>query len=73
MILDFNKSYNPPCVFSSFTTCPVPTSQNTLPIKIKAGEKIIMEYHLVVSMNKILYIKLIKLYKPNVEKRIFEI
>ena len=39
VILDFNKSYNPPCVFSSFTTCPVPTSQNTLPIKIKAGEK----------------------------------
>ncbi|MDP7195486.1 MAG: DUF1684 domain-containing protein, partial [SAR202 cluster bacterium] len=39
VILDFNKSYNPPCVFSSFTTCPVQTSQNTLPIKIKAGEK----------------------------------
>jgi hypothetical protein len=32
-----------------------------------------MESHLVVSMNKILYIKLIKLYKPNVKKRIFEI
>ena len=39
VILDFNKSYNPPCVFSSFTTCPVPTAQNILPIKIQAGEK----------------------------------
>lgn len=39
VVLDFNKAYNPPCVFSSFTTCPIPSSQNVLPIKIKAGEK----------------------------------
>ena len=38
-ILDFNKSYNPPCVFSPFATCPLPPKQNKLPIEIEAGEK----------------------------------
>jgi uncharacterized protein (DUF1684 family) len=38
-VIDFNKSYNPPCAFSEFSTCPIPTKANTLPIKIKAGEK----------------------------------
>jgi uncharacterized protein (DUF1684 family) len=37
--IDFNKSYNPPCAFSAFSTCPIPTKANTLPIPIKAGEK----------------------------------
>lgn len=39
VIIDFNKSYNPPCVFTEFATCPLPPSQNKLPIKITAGEK----------------------------------
>ncbi|MBI94740.1 MAG: hypothetical protein CMB94_00020 [Flammeovirgaceae bacterium] len=39
VIIDFNKSLNPPCVFSIFTTCPVPRKENKLPIKISAGEK----------------------------------
>jgi uncharacterized protein (DUF1684 family) len=39
--LDFNKSYNPPCVFTQFATCPLPPSQNRLPIKITAGEKMV--------------------------------
>ena len=38
-VIDFNKSYNPPCAFSEFSTCPIPTKANTLPIKVKAGEK----------------------------------
>ncbi|MEL7834742.1 DUF1684 domain-containing protein [Fodinibius sp. Rm-B-1B1-1] len=37
--LDFNKSYNPPCVFTEFATCPLPPAQNRLPIAIPAGEK----------------------------------
>jgi uncharacterized protein len=39
VILDFNKAYNPPCVFSPYATCPMPPSQNRLPIRIEAGEK----------------------------------
>jgi uncharacterized protein len=37
--LDFNRSYNPPCAFSEFTTCPLPPKQNILPVRIEAGEK----------------------------------
>jgi uncharacterized protein len=38
-IVDFNKSYNPPCVFTPYATCPLPPPQNRLPIRIEAGEK----------------------------------
>jgi uncharacterized protein (DUF1684 family) len=38
-VLDFNIAYNPPCAFNPYTTCPIPLSENTLPIKILAGEK----------------------------------
>lgn len=37
--IDFNMSYNPPCVFSPYATCPLPPEQNVLDIKILAGEK----------------------------------
>ncbi|MEP2024331.1 MAG: DUF1684 domain-containing protein [Reichenbachiella sp.] len=37
--IDFNRLYNPPCVYSEFTTCPLPPAQNVLPIEILAGEK----------------------------------
>lgn len=37
--IDFNKTYNPPCAFSEFTTCPLPPKQNVLTTKIEAGEK----------------------------------
>ncbi len=37
--LDFNRAYNPPCAFTSFATCPLPTAQNRLTIEIPAGEK----------------------------------
>lgn len=38
--LDFNKAYNPPCVFTDFATCPLPPAQNRLDLKVTAGEKI---------------------------------
>ncbi len=39
VILDFNRSYNPPCVFSDYATCPVPLPENRLKVRIPAGEK----------------------------------
>ncbi len=39
IILDFNKAYNPPCAFTAFATCPLPSAINKLPIEINAGEK----------------------------------
>ena len=37
--LDFNKSYNPPCTFTPYATCPLPPKENTLPFPVEAGEK----------------------------------
>ena len=37
-ILDFNKSYNPPCAFSPYATCPLPPPENRLPFAVTAGE-----------------------------------
>jgi len=39
VVLDFNKAYNPPCVFSPFATCPLPPKRNGLAVRIEAGEK----------------------------------
>ncbi|HJV91183.1 MAG TPA: DUF1684 domain-containing protein [Holophagaceae bacterium] len=39
VILDFNQSYNPPCAFTRFATCPLPPPQNVMKIAIRAGEK----------------------------------
>lgn len=39
VIVDFNKAYNPPCVFTPYATCPLPPAQNRLPVRIEAGEK----------------------------------
>ena len=36
--LDFNKAYNPPCVFTPFATCPLPLARNRLNIPIPVGE-----------------------------------
>lgn len=38
VVIDFNKAYNPPCAFTPFSTCPLPTPGNRLPIEIRAGE-----------------------------------
>jgi uncharacterized protein (DUF1684 family) len=39
VVVDFNKSYNPPCAFTEFATCPLPPKQNVLNVAITAGEK----------------------------------
>ena len=39
LLLDFNKSVNPPCAFTHFATCPLPLPENVLPFEISAGEK----------------------------------
>jgi uncharacterized protein (DUF1684 family) len=36
--LDFNKAYNPPCVFTPWATCPLPPPGNRLPVAVEAGE-----------------------------------
>ena len=40
--IDFNRAYNPPCAYNPHTTCPMPTKENRLEIRIEAGEK---NYH----------------------------
>ncbi len=37
--IDFNLTYNPPCVFSPFATCPLPPEGNRLPMRVEAGEQ----------------------------------
>lgn len=39
VLLDFNRSYNPPCAFTAFATCPLPPPQNRLDLAVEAGEK----------------------------------
>ena len=39
LVIDFNKAYNWPCVFTNFATCPIPPKQNHLPFRVEAGEK----------------------------------
>jgi len=39
VVLDFNKAYNPPCAFTPYATCPLPTQQNRLDTRVTAGEK----------------------------------
>lgn len=36
--VDFNRAYNPPCVFTAHATCPLPPPQNRLDLAIEAGE-----------------------------------
>lgn len=37
--LDFNRAYNPYCVYNYSYACPVPPEENRLPVAIEAGEK----------------------------------
>lgn len=39
VVVDFNKTYSPPCAFTNYATCPLPPQQNHLPFRIEAGEK----------------------------------
>lgn len=38
--LDFNLAYNPWCAYGETFSCPLPPAENTLPVSIRAGEKI---------------------------------
>ena len=40
LVVDFNRAYNPPCVFSPYATCPLPWPANRLPFRVEAGERI---------------------------------
>lgn len=44
-VLDFNRSYSPPCAFNDFSTCPVASPRNRLPIRVEAGEKYDPVFH----------------------------
>ncbi len=37
--IDFNLSYNPYCAYNHKYSCPIPPAENSLPVKILAGEK----------------------------------
>ena len=39
VVLDFNLAYNPPCVWTGYATCPLPTRENRLDVAVEAGEK----------------------------------
>lgn len=39
VVIDFNKAYSPPCAFTEFATCPLPTPENILSVAIEAGER----------------------------------
>ena len=40
VVLDFNKAYNPPCIFTPYATCPLAPPENRLRTAVTAGEKI---------------------------------
>jgi len=37
--IDFNRTYNPPCVFTPYSVCALPPRDNYLPVAVTAGEK----------------------------------
>jgi len=39
VVVDFNFAFNPPCVWTEYATCPLPTRDNRLPVRVEAGEK----------------------------------
>ena len=43
--LDFNRAYNPPCVFTPYATCPLPPPENRLSIAVEAGEMMYGKQH----------------------------
>ncbi|MBN2258351.1 MAG: DUF1684 domain-containing protein, partial [Anaerolineaceae bacterium] len=38
VVLDFNLAVNWPCAYTDFATCPLPPTENHLPVRIEAGE-----------------------------------
>ncbi len=45
VVVDFNRAYDPPCVFTPYATCPLPPTENVLPFGVEAGEKMWGEGH----------------------------
>ncbi|ATL84385.1 DUF1684 domain-containing protein [Streptomyces solisilvae] len=41
--LDFNRATNLPCAYTDLATCPLPPTENRLPVAIEAGERIPLE------------------------------
>ncbi len=39
LVLDFNKSYNPYCAYTTGYNCPLPPIENLLTVRVPAGEK----------------------------------
>ncbi|HKP52285.1 MAG TPA: DUF1684 domain-containing protein [Chloroflexia bacterium] len=39
-VLDFNRAYNPYCAYSPYYSCPLPPGENSLPVEVRAGEKL---------------------------------
>jgi uncharacterized protein (DUF1684 family) len=39
IVIDFNKTVNPPCAFTHYATCPLPPPNNQLEVSIEAGER----------------------------------
>jgi uncharacterized protein (DUF1684 family) len=39
VVLDFNRSYNPPCAFTPFATCTLPPEENSFAFAVEAGER----------------------------------
>ena len=37
--IDFNRAYNPPCVFTPYSVCSLPPRENRLQLPVTAGEK----------------------------------
>lgn len=37
IIIDFNRTYNPYCVYNPKYSCPIPPEENDLPVEIRAG------------------------------------
>ena len=40
VVVDFNYAFSPPCVWTPFATCPLPTRENRLPVRVEAGERV---------------------------------
>jgi len=43
-IVDFNYAYNPYCAYNHRYSCAIPPLENTLPVKVSAGEKIFKKH-----------------------------
>ncbi|MEO5583310.1 MAG: DUF1684 domain-containing protein [Saprospiraceae bacterium] len=45
LILDLNQVYNPWCAYSDGYNCPIPPTENALPVALKVGEKKFKKSH----------------------------